>query len=150
MSDRGSGSEREQEEIRHLEKSAKRHNLEQEFRKLPTPTSTSAGELARAKGEEQHIEKQEKQQQFEKAAGEHKRDETIRNIIGCGMYVLAVLIFFIIICAVGMLGYHLLVPTKHHLLDSGELQRVKDFVISGTIVGLGTSYFRRYMETIRK
>lgn len=121
MSNRGSGSE-------------------QEFRKLPTPTSTHAGELARA---------QEEEQQIEKAARQHKRDETIRNIIGCGMYVLVSVIFVIIIGAVGMLGYHLLFPTRHHLLDPDELQNVKDFVLNGAIVGLGTSYFRQYLEAKR-
>ena len=74
----------------------------------------------------------------------------IRSIIGVGMNVLVGVIFVIIIVAVGTLGYHLLVPIKCHWLDSSELQNVKDFVLSGTIVGLGTRYFWQYLEAKQK
>lgn len=115
---------------------------EQELKKkVPPATTAPFGDEARA---------QKEQQQIEKAAGEHKRDVAIRNIIGLGMNVLVGVIFVIIIVAVGTLGYHLLVPIKYHWLDSGELQNVKDFVLSGTIVGLGTRYFWQYLEAKQK
>ena len=57
-----------------------------------------------------------------------------------------VVVFVIIILAVATLGFHLLAPSTCHWLKPDELQEVKNAVLSGAVVGLGTTYLRRYVE----
>lgn len=89
---------------------------------------------------------QAEQQQLERAASGHRRDEIARRIIAWGMWILMVVVFAIIISALITLAWHLLLPDTCHWLDKGDLQEVKNAVLSGTVVGLGTTYLRRYVE----
>jgi len=59
---------------------------------------------------------------------------------------LIAVVFFIIIAAVLTLGWHLLAPDGWHWLSGSSLQDVKDFVLSGALVGFGTAYVRRYFK----
>ena len=86
---------------------------------------------------------------MEKAASEHWRGEVARRIIAWGMWILIVVVFIIIIAAVATFGFHLLVPGTYHWLEPDELQEVKNAVLSGAVVGLGTTYLRRYLEEKR-
>ena len=60
-----------------------------------------------------------------------------------------VMVFFIIVAAVFTLGFHLLLPAEIHWLEEKELQEVKNAVLSGAVVGLGTTYLRRYVDEKR-
>ena len=61
------------------------------------------------------------------------------------MRCILVVVFLIIICATATLGSHLLIPEKYHWLDREAISQVKDAVLSGVAVALGTTYLRRYM-----
>lgn len=92
---------------------------------------------------------QKEEQELASAASEHQRGEVARRIIAWGMWILIVVVFIIIIAAVATLGFHLLVPCAYHWLKPDELQEVKNAVLSGAVVGLGTTYLRRYLEEKR-
>lgn len=89
---------------------------------------------------------QAEEQQLEKEASKHRRDEVARKIIAWGMHILMIVVFVLIISAVITLGFHLLAPEAYHWLGPDELQEVKNAVLSGAVVGLGTTYLRRYVE----
>ena len=62
---------------------------------------------------------------------------------------LTVLVLLIVALSLCTLAWHMLMPGGeggNHWLDSSELRTVKDFILSGAIVTLGTQYIRRYME----
>ena len=63
------------------------------------------------------------------------------------MWLLMIAIFVIVIGAVCILGWHHLSPERWHWLDEKALRDIKNFVLSGAVVGLGTNYIRRYLET---
>lgn len=111
------------------------------LKKVPVPLAPTpdADDRAAARKEERELERAAK-------ASEHQRDEVARKIIACGMWVLMVAVFVVIIAAVLTLGYHLLLPKGYHWLDPKELQDVKNAVLSGAVVGLGTTYLRRYVD----
>ena len=56
-------------------------------------------------------------------------------------------IFVIVIGAVCILGWHHLSPERWHWLDEKALRDIKNFVLSDAVVGLGTNYIRRFLET---
>ena len=62
------------------------------------------------------------------------------------MWVLMAVVFVVVVGAVFTLGYHHLFSKTWHWLDEDELQDIKNFVLSGAVVGLGTTYIRRYLE----
>ena len=62
------------------------------------------------------------------------------------MWFLVGVVLFIIIIAAATLGWHLLLPGHVHWLNDAELQDVKNFILSGAIVGLGTHYVRQFLE----
>lgn len=111
-------------------------------RRIPIPSAPVPNSADRAAA-------QAEEQQLEKAASEHWRGEVARRIIAWGMWILIVVVFIIIIAAVATLGFHLLVPGTYHWLEPDELQEVKNAVLSGAVVGLGTTYLRRYLEEKR-
>lgn len=86
-------------------------------------------------------------QELQKKRSEHYRDQTSRTILALCMWILLVMVFIVIAGAVSTLGYHLLMPDKWHWLSQDELQDIKNSVLSGAIVGLGTSYIRRYLDS---
>lgn len=110
-----------------------------ERRTIPTPSVPAPNPVDRAAA-------QAEEQQLEKAASEHRRGEVARKIIAWGMWILMIVVFVIIISAIATLGFHLLAPSTYHWLKPDELQEVKNAVLSGAVVGLGTTYFRRYVE----
>ena len=109
-------------------------------KEIPKPSialSVEGGDRARAQAEEHEL---------ERAGSEHKRDEIARRILAWGMWVLMIVVFVIVTGAVFALGYHLVLPNSWHWLEGSELQDIKNFVLSGAVVGLGTTYIRRYLE----
>ena len=84
--------------------------------------------------------------QLEREASEHRRDEIARNILAWGMWILMIVVFAIIILAIATLGFHLLAPETYHWLDKDSLRQVRSAVLSGAVVGLGTTYLRRYLQ----
>lgn len=112
---------------------------EMERKKIPSPTGLAPTSDDRATAQaEQH--------DLEKDASKHHRDEVARKIIAWGMWILMATVFAVVIFAVFTLGFHLLVPTEWRWLDSEELQEVKNAVLSGAVVGLGTTYLRKYID----
>ena len=77
---------------------------------------------------------------------EHRQDEAARLIIAWGMRILMIVVFLIIISAVATLGYHLLAPSSHHWLSPEEIEKVRNAVVSGSFVALGTTYLRRFIN----
>ena len=65
------------------------------------------------------------------------------------MWVLIVVVFVVIILAVFTLGFHHLTPETWHWLNKNALQDIKNLVLSGAVVGFGTSYMRKYLERQR-
>ena len=63
-----------------------------------------------------------------------------------GMWLLMGVVFALILGAVVTLGWHTLFPTSFHWLDEVQIQSIKNFVLGGAVVGLGTSYLRRFLE----
>ena len=57
-----------------------------------------------------------------------------------------VVVFLVIISAIVTLGYHLLAPSSYHWLSSNEIEKVRNAVVSGSFVALGTTYLRRYIN----
>ena len=57
-----------------------------------------------------------------------------------------IVVFVIIISAVLTLGYHLLAPSSYHWLSPGEIEQVRNAVVSGSFVALGTTYLRRFIN----
>ena len=86
-------------------------------------------------------------QDLQKKRSEHYRDQTSRKVLALCMWILMVMVFIVVAGAVSTLGYHLLTPNKWHWLNPDELQDIKNSVLSGAIVGLGTSYIRRYLDS---
>ena len=113
--------------------------LDMKRRTVPTPSAPDPNRDDRATA-------QKEEQQLEKAASEHRRDEVARGIIAGGMWILMIVVFIVIISAVFTLGFHLLLPATCHWLQPEELQEVRNAVLSGAVVGLGTTYLRKYVE----
>lgn len=82
----------------------------------------------------------------ERAKDEHRRDRKTRALLAWCLWSLVVLVAVIIFASVATLGWHLVTGPRLHWLSDTELQRVKDFILSGALVGLGTNYIRRYLE----
>ncbi len=61
-----------------------------------------------------------------------------------------IVVFVLIVSAIVTLGYHLLVPNDWYWLEDHELQDIKNLVLSGAVVGLGTTYIRRYLDNREK
>ena len=89
---------------------------------------------------------QQEQQELERAASEHQQDEAARSIIAWCMRSLIFVVFLIILSAVVTLGFHLLAPSGYHWLSSDEIENVRNAVVSGSFVALGTTYLRRYIK----
>ena len=85
-------------------------------------------------------------QELERKRSEHDRDQISRRILARGTWTLMGAVFVIVVMAVVTPGYHLLAPNTWHWFQPDELQDIKDFVLSGAVVGLGTTYIRRYLE----
>lgn len=85
-------------------------------------------------------------QELERKRSEHDRDQISRRILAWGTWTLMGAVFVIVVMAVVTLGYHLLAPNTWHWFQPDELQDIKNFVLSGAVVGLGTTYIRRYLE----
>ena len=85
------------------------------------------------------------EQELERAARGHRHDEIAQKIIAWGMWSVLIVVFVIITDAALTLGYHMLLPNKIHWLCEQELQDVKNAVLSGVAVALGTTYLRRYI-----
>lgn len=104
----------------------------------PLPVDGDSESRSAAEAEEQGLERK---------RGEHSRDQKSRWILAVGMWLLMIAIFVIVIGAVCILGWHHLSPERWHWLDEKALRDIKNFVLSGAVVGLGTNYIRRYLET---
>ena len=104
---------------------------------MPSPPSDDKESRIQAENEER---------QLEKARNEHVIDETSRKIIGWGSWMLLGSLLFVLIASVLVLGWHLLAPKAWEFLEPEKIQSIKDLILSGAVVGLGTNYFRRYLE----
>ena len=62
------------------------------------------------------------------------------------MCALMVVLFVLATFAIFTLGWHLVVPEYWYWLKDDELQEIKNFVLSGAMVGVGTAYIRRYLD----
>lgn len=85
----------------------------------------------------------------EREDSRHRRDETFRGLLAKGLLCLTGLVLVIVVFSLITLAWHMLLPggaDGFHWLCPAELRVVKDFMLSGAIVTLGTQYIRRYME----
>ena len=92
------------------------------------------------------IDEDAEERQLVSARNEHKRDEKSRTIIAIGMWIILSVILAIIAISVFTIGYHFLTPKEWHWLDKPMVQEIKNFLLSGAIVGLGTNYIGRYLK----
>ena len=92
------------------------------------------------------LQAEEEERELERHRSEHQRDQRFRRLIGWGVSALIVIVFIIIAAALIALGYHLLMPERLHWLDGDGIENVKDFALSGALVGFGTAYVRRYFS----
>lgn len=110
---------------------------------IPTPAPPPAGNTKLAEDEERQIEQ-------DRRESEYHRDKWTRYLLTWCSWGLIVLLFVIAAAAFSTLGWHLVVPENWYWLegDKGEeqLQKIKDVILSGAVVGLGTAYLRRYIE----
>ena len=90
------------------------------------------------------------QQKLDSSKREHDREQTSRTIMMWGIWSLMVALFIIAVSAVVTLGWHTLTPESCHWLNDEQLQDIKDFVLSGAVVGLSTSFLRRYLEPLKQ
>ena len=81
----------------------------------------------------------------QKAREEHWREKQTLHVITCCIWVLIILVFSVVALSIFALGLHMLFP-KYGWLTKDELEAVKNFMLSGAVVGLGTTYMRRYLE----
>lgn len=81
---------------------------------------------------------------------EHGREQRSRSIMMYGVWALMVVLFAIAVSAVFSLGWHTLLPEKWHWLTDEQFQDIKSFVLSGAIVGLSTTFLKRYLEPLPK
>ena len=102
--------------------------------------------LPPAHNKESEIQALNEQNQLKKARNEHFRYETFHKIIAIGSWILLGSLFLVIIGSVLVLGWHFLVPKHWKFLEPEELQEIKDLILNGAVVGLGTNYFRKYLE----
>ena len=86
------------------------------------------------------------EQQLEHDRDKHKRDRLKHSVLGHCILALIILVFSIIFFAIFTLGWHMLVPDSRQWLTVERLDDVKDFVLSGALVGLGTAYLRRFLD----
>ena len=115
-------------------------------RTVPPPprTPTPKGGFPPASGKTA-AEKEEQDLYKKSVKEEHGREQKMRSLLASWMR-LAGLIMFVAAACIFTLGWHLVTGAKAHWLDPEELQRIKDFILSGAVVGLGTHYARRYLE----
>ena len=118
-----------------------RHDgLESPIRRVPTPkppTDVSPQSQQDAEDEERGL---------ERARSKHRRDQITRHIVAGGMWTLIVLAFAWLASCVIVLGMHTLLQKEWHWLTGDQVTDLKNFVLSGAIVGLGTTYLRRYLD----
>ena len=84
--------------------------------------------------------------QLERERSEHGRDQAARKLIGYCMLALIFVVSAIILFAVISLAWHMLTPGRLHWLNDGQLGDIKNFMLSGAVVGLGTAYIRRFLD----
>ena len=87
------------------------------------------------------------EQDLQKARSAHSQDQITRNLVGWGIWELLIAVILIAVAAIATLGWHMLAPDTLHWLDEARLGNVKDLMLSGAVVGLGTSYIRRFLES---
>ena len=90
------------------------------------------------------IDDEAEERQLVSARNEHKRDEKSRTIIAFGMWIILIVILAIIAISVFTIGYHSLTPQGW--LEKPMVQEIKNFLLSGAIVGLGTNYIGRHLK----
>ena len=85
---------------------------------------------------------------LQKEKSEHRRDQITRYLLAGCMWLLFIVVFLIIIATVVILAWHFLTPDNDvwQWLDPDQIQVLKNFVLSGAVVGFGTAYLRRYMD----
>ena len=83
---------------------------------------------------------------LEKARSAHQKDQVKRMVIGVGAWILIVVVIIIAAATLTILGLHMLAPDDWHWLDDAALDNIKGSVLSGAVVGLGTTYIRRYLD----
>ena len=74
-----------------------------------------------------------------------RQDKYLRWILALGTWAIAVVILLIVIGAIIALGWHLLFP-EWCWLDTDQLQNIKDVMLSGVAVGLGSAYLRKIID----
>ena len=118
-------------------------------RQDPQPDATASERLTAA--EEKRL--------LERERTKHERDQRQLFVIGWSGTILIVLIVGILFCASFTLAWHMLTPKNMpecgldnaiqrcwQWLKDDQLTVVKNFMLSGALVGLGTTYMRRFVD----
>jgi len=106
---------------------------------IPKPSLPQSDEKSRRDAKKE-------QQQFEKEQSEHERDQITRKVLAWCMWGFIAAVFVLMIGSVLTLGWHSLSSKNLHWLDYEQIQVLKNFVLSGAVVGFGTTYLRRYID----
>lgn len=104
----------------------------------------------RRKDDSKSPEKEETELFRKSRRGLHKRDEITSWLIAGGMWLLVFCVFTVVISSVIVIGWHLILPESYDFLCEDELVEIERFLLSGALVGLGTTYLRRYIEPREK
>ena len=110
------------------------------IRRVPTPTPP------KHVSPQSQQDAENEQRELDRARSKHRRDQVTRHIVAGGMWTLIVLAFAWLASCVIVLGIHTLLHEDSHWLTDQQVLDLKNFVLSGAIVGLGTTYLRRYLD----
>lgn len=81
----------------------------------------------------------------ERAVDNHGRDRITLDIIAWCLRILIIIVVVVVAFAILTLAWHTLAPDNLGWLDEGELQQIKDFMLSGALVSLAVGFMKRYI-----
>lgn len=90
-----------------------------------------------------------KSEKLENLAGQKKIDEygrerNTRDVASSCLIALIILVFLVIASTIFTLAAHTLTPESWHWLTPDQYQDIKNFVLSGSMVGLAVTVMRKY------
>lgn len=80
----------------------------------------------------------------QKKIDDHGRERRTRNVASWCLILLIILICIVVTLAILTLAGHTLAPESWHWLTPSQYQDIKNFVLSGAMVGVAISVMRKY------
>ena len=119
-----------------------------ESRKVPGPSDAgiSGGAGHEVPGDLASLEeKAVRERDLERETNAHNRSEMLRATSGWGIQQILRTLFWVLIATILTVAIHYLAPEKYKWLGPDDVQRLKDFLLSGAVVGLVSTYLRNYL-----